>query len=696
MLSVPFHGVELVEFIGGEHVHHTELSVTDVENEILFDVVDGVILEAEDTVDREEAVPVKSQAEEAGLLPLAALVGRAQDTSPAQQEAEYDTTVDVHDHWQDRHAEQLARDTIDEDKENAHMPKHCNKEEEDDDDNEVSISPASSHSLSRSPSPQYSPPLGMLHSSPLPIPHTNLVDISRSPSPLDIPKPAAVVIPPSPIVSWSWDAGAHDDEDRTGMNDAWGFGTAEEKVEGSSMDVRDGEDLIRFDGGGNDGDAIVDFNEDCARASGDIDLDEPVGASVMATVEEEAWFAEESTIVCYDVRDNIELRHDIADKYVLLHAEEKGQVLEHVYEENLLLESNMNIEVEPLGSQTPILVHDQPPEAHDDNNDIHEKLPTSTIHTPILQPLSIPLTLSEKDQEDLLDPDLLPLPLSPTSRKTALPSIAKASAQTPMPPASPPKSPWRLRPLPISLIQEEDVDLHVSQRSNFLRPASPMSAQATPSTSDSPAAVFGEQGPVSTPDIANSAVSARPAWSFHAGDAPALGIPTQSDDSDVGMRIIRSSPDMRLRARSFVEVAEKGEAAERGSIVSVMKDDFSGKHKGKEDFPLPAPIKLSTSLPGSFPFPKPTPAPLPPPPSQTSAQSTAVTSSLGPGIRRRTPRSPLDIALAMQLRPGLGLGADPAWMVRFLMSMFGWLAVLISGRGDFDMYMYAGGVRGGL
>ena len=46
-------------------------------------------------------------------------------------------------------------------------------------------------------------------------------------------------------------------------------------------------------------------------------------------------------------------------------------------------------------------------------------------------------------------------------------------------------------------------------------------------------------------------------------------------------------------------------------------------------------------------------------------------------------RSPLDIALAMQLRPGLGVGADPAWMVRFLMSMFGWFAILVSGQGEF-------------
>jgi len=40
-----------------------------------------------------------------------------------------------------------------------------------------------------------------------------------------------------------------------------------------------------------------------------------------------------------------------------------------------------------------------------------------------------------------------------------------------------------------------------------------------------------------------------------------------------------------------------------------------------------------------------------------------------------------DIALAMQLRPGLGLGADPAWMVRFLMAIFGWFAVALTGGG---------------
>ncbi|KAL5514849.1 hypothetical protein ACEPAG_2165 [Sanghuangporus baumii] len=41
----------------------------------------------------------------------------------------------------------------------------------------------------------------------------------------------------------------------------------------------------------------------------------------------------------------------------------------------------------------------------------------------------------------------------------------------------------------------------------------------------------------------------------------------------------------------------------------------------------------------------------------------------------------LDAALAMQLRPGFGIGADAAWLVRFVMALFGWCAVLMSGGG---------------
>ncbi|KAF8804466.1 hypothetical protein BYT27DRAFT_7106581, partial [Phlegmacium glaucopus] len=45
----------------------------------------------------------------------------------------------------------------------------------------------------------------------------------------------------------------------------------------------------------------------------------------------------------------------------------------------------------------------------------------------------------------------------------------------------------------------------------------------------------------------------------------------------------------------------------------------------------------------------------------------------------------LDIALAVQLRPGLGVGADPAWMVRFLMSMFGWLRSWFRVKASFEV-----------
>ncbi|EPT01918.1 hypothetical protein FOMPIDRAFT_1083260, partial [Fomitopsis schrenkii] len=45
----------------------------------------------------------------------------------------------------------------------------------------------------------------------------------------------------------------------------------------------------------------------------------------------------------------------------------------------------------------------------------------------------------------------------------------------------------------------------------------------------------------------------------------------------------------------------------------------------------------------------------------------------------RAPMPELDIAFALQLRPGLGLGAEGAWLVRFLMAMFGWLGVVVGG-----------------
>ena len=68
--------------------------------------------------------------------------------------------------------------------------------------------------------------------------------------------------------------------------------------------------------------------------------------------------------------------------------------------------------------------------------------------------------------------------------------------------------------------------------------------------------------------------------------------------------------------------------------------------------------------------------PLPSPFSEATAETGEVTN------RPYSDRNPeIDIALAMQLRPGLGEGADAAWLVRFLMGIFGWVTVMVSGSG---------------
>ena len=42
----------------------------------------------------------------------------------------------------------------------------------------------------------------------------------------------------------------------------------------------------------------------------------------------------------------------------------------------------------------------------------------------------------------------------------------------------------------------------------------------------------------------------------------------------------------------------------------------------------------------------------------------------------------VDLALAMQLRTGFGATADAAWLIRFMMALFGWIAVLVGGGGE--------------
>jgi hypothetical protein len=125
----------------------------------------------------------------------------------------------------------------------------------------------------------------------------------------------------------------------------------------------------------------------------------------------------------------------------------------------------------------------------------------------------------------------------------------------------------------------------------------------------------------------------RPAWSARALDAPSLGLTRNGEGETV------------------LEATE-----------------------GKSDKPSEeAPAK---SLPGSFPV----------GPEQDTMDASSNVPKVRSTVRRPRIRSPIDFALAMQLRPGLGFGSEAAWMVRFLMTMYGWLAVLMSGTGAYESY----------
>lgn len=153
---------------------------------------------------------------------------------------------------------------------------------------------------------------------------------------------------------------------------------------------------------------------------------------------------------------------------------------------------------------------------------------------------------------------------------------------------------------------------------------------------------------------------ARPAWSLRASDAPPLGLSASTSAVEL------PSPTEKLSAMEE-KVKNEVETANDSSPVPPL--------------PSASSMTLSSSLPGTFPE------------SESTETAVAVSTSKEVEVRStpsrpRVTRSPLDIALAMQLRPGLGVGADPAWMVRFLMSMFGWFVVMLSGSGGSDGYHY--------
>lgn len=247
------------------------------------------------------------------------------------------------------------------------------------------------------------------------------------------------------------------------------------------------------------------------------------------------------------------------------------------------------------------------------------------------------------------DPDLLPLPIFNLPPATVLPASNKDStgdpvkielhplSQTPTPPASPPPPTLRHqrnmgKPFPSPKTEPTNLKFTEVMRNR--------------SRSSSPRALR-----IALPAVAS-------AENHTVQDVPA------PDPTSVGSESM--SPGQAKQ--DVEEISEKAE--EEGEIEGLP-------------ISLTSDTEDETSLPGSLPE---VPSMVASPQTmQTMAAS--LTEKSRPAIFhpsvRAIIRQPVEIALAMQLRPGLGAGADPAWMVRFLMAMFGWFAVLVSGQENF-------------
>ncbi|KAJ7202430.1 hypothetical protein C8J57DRAFT_1543254 [Mycena rebaudengoi] len=134
----------------------------------------------------------------------------------------------------------------------------------------------------------------------------------------------------------------------------------------------------------------------------------------------------------------------------------------------------------------------------------------------------------------------------------------------------------------------------------------------------------------------------------------------EEEETDLGLALVFTGPAWAQRAAAAPAL---GLSAQPG---------WDGEREGALAFPgaFPGTSSVSASVGES--------SALKSPPTQQ--QLTKRASPAG----GRTQRSPLDVALAMQLRPGMGVGAEGAWLVRFLMSFFGWFAVLVAGGREFS------------
>jgi len=288
------------------------------------------------------------------------------------------------------------------------------------------------------------------------------------------------------------------------------------------------------------------------------------------------------------------------------------------------------------------------------------------------------------------DPDLLPLPefslsfvtsdlveeihrSTDTFDREQIRIVPRPSSQMPTPPASPPSiSPIRLSPVspnlkklasslpssPRSQTNHLGVSGSATKVRSLSRPTSPLPASVT-----LPSVEQGDKNDNSTPVALEPQ---RLLWDVDPSD-------------EINLELEAKRIPLHEEAMETMEIDE--DEVNKEIAASIMS---SGE------------VKSNTALPGSFPDHTEQPSAT----SAVSAKSTATANSrLPPTLTARLVsaagpapfhpsvraivRQPVEIALAMQLRPGLGAGADPAWMVRFLMAMFGWFAVLVSGQENY-------------
>ncbi|KAL1742303.1 hypothetical protein HDZ31DRAFT_43569 [Schizophyllum fasciatum] len=199
--------------------------------------------------------------------------------------------------------------------------------------------------------------------------------------------------------------------------------------------------------------------------------------------------------------------------------------------------------------------------------------------------------------------------------------------------------------------------------------------------------------PPSSPPMPASAVTKkRPAWSVRALEAPQLSY-TRTRSGDAA----KSESSSETPRKAAGETSKQSDPSASRAASPAVETSPEGAQKqesdeGKEDTsraPTPrlsAPVAIvrQSSVPGGFPgtgiddeYDDPPLQELPRSPSEQPASP----------WKFRFPSRPepltLDVALTMQLRPGIGVNSDPAWMVRFLMAAFGWLGVLAAGGEGF-------------